>query len=222
MEIRFLDTRRVVALCLVSALAIFGVVQHGFAEDPPHAEQTAGHGETEAAHDEGGGLMDVNPGLMIWTLVTFVALLAVLRFTAWKPLIGALDAREQRIREAVELAERTRQESEALMQRHEEQLEAARVEAHQIIEEGKADALKLKNDILKQAREEADENKARALREVQLAADSAKKELWDEATRLSTQLAERILRRSLNDEDHRRLVEQVLDEFRAVRPSSGD
>jgi F-type H+-transporting ATPase subunit b len=196
--------------------------QHGDDPQPGHAEST-GSGPAEAAAPEsGGGLMDVNPGLMIWTLVTFVALLTVLRFTAWKPLIGALEAREQRIREAVEQAEKTRRESEALMARHEQQLEAARVEAHQIIDEGKADALRVKDDIVKQARHEAEEGKARALREVQLAADTAKKELWEEATRLSTLLAERILRRSLNDDDDRRLVEQVFDEFRSVRQSSGD
>lgn len=193
------------------------------AEDPPaHTEHADTEHADEAAHDSGGGLMDVNPGLMIWTLVTFVVLLVVLRMTAWKPLIGALEAREKKIRDAVQLAEKTRQESEALMVRHEEQLEAARVEAHKIIEEGKADALRLKDDIVKQARSEAEETKSRALREVELAADTAKKELWDETTRLSTLLAERILRRSLSDVDDRRLIEQVFDEFRTVRPSSGD
>lgn len=195
--------------------------QHG-SDEPTHAEETAGHGEAEEHASGGGGLMDVDPGLMIWTAITFLTLLVVLRFTAWKPLIGALEAREQRIREAVELAEKTRQESEALMARHEEQMEAARVEAHRIIEEGKSDAVQLKDSIVKQAREEAEETKTRALREVELAADAAKKELWEEATRLSTLLAERILQRSLNEDDHRRLVEQVLDEFRSVRPSSTD
>jgi len=221
--IRFPYTPRAAALVLMLVVAMaLGGIPVAAQDSPGHTEAAAeGHGD-EAEHDSGGGLMDVNPGLMIWTLVTFVALLVVLRMTAWKPLIGALEAREQKIREAVELADKTRQESEALMLRHEEQMEAARVEAHRIIEEGKADALVVKNDIVKQAREEAEETRARALREVQLATDHAKREIWEEAARLSTLLAERILRRSLNDDDHRQLVEQVLDEFRSVRPSSAD
>jgi F0F1-type ATP synthase membrane subunit b/b' len=57
---------------------------------------------------------------------------------------------------------------------------------------------------------------------VELAADQAKKELWEESARLSTLLAERILRRSLNSEDHRQLVDEVLDELRSVGPTSSD
>lgn len=222
--ILFTYRRRAAAhIVLLAVLLVAAPVgaQHGDDPQTGHAEST-GAADEEAAHESGGGLMDVKPGLMIWTLATFLVLLTVLRFTAWKPLIGALEAREQRIREAVEQAEKTRLESEALVARHEEQLEAARVEARQIIEEGKADALRVKNDIVAQARHEAEETKARALREVELATDSAKKELWEEATRLSTLLAERILRRSLSEGDDRRLVEQVFDEFRSVRPSSGD
>jgi F-type H+-transporting ATPase subunit b len=161
--------------------------------------------------------MQVNPGLMVWTVVTFVALLAVLRFTAWKPLLASLDARERRIREAVEGAERARAQSEDLLAEHRRMLETAKEEAHKIIEEGKADGLKLRHEIAAQARAEAEEFKARARRELELATDQARKELWVEATRLSTDLAEKILARSLGEADRRRFVERALEEIRAAR-----
>jgi F-type H+-transporting ATPase subunit b len=191
-----------------------------------HDEATQAHGEAavtqedaeasevdhgEAAH--GGGIMDIDPGLMIWTVITFVALLVVLRYTAWKPLIAALEARELRIREAVEQAEHARLEGERLLREHQERLEMATDEAHQIIEEGKADALRVQKEITEKAREEAEEFKVRARREVELAADQAKKELWEETARLSTLLAEKILQRNLNAQDQQRLLNEVLDQF---------
>jgi len=186
-------------------------------------QESAEHGEAdhgEAAH--GGSIMDVDPGLMIWTVITFVALLVVLRFTAWKPLIAALEAREQRIREAVEQAERSRLEGEKLLQQHQQKLEAAAAEAHQIIDEGKADALRLHKEITDKAQEEAEEFKVRARREMDLAVDQAKKELWEETTRLSTLLAEKILQRNLNAQDQKRLLEEVLDEFGSTSSGTRD
>ena len=157
--------------------------------------------------------MNVDPGLMIWTVITFVILLVVLRFTAWKPLITALETREQRIRDAIAQSEKAREEGEALLARYRAQLQAARGEAQQIIATGKTEAQRLHEEIVAQAKAEAEEAAQRGRREVELAADQAKKELWEEATRLSMLLAEKILQRQLDDDDHRRLVEQVLDEL---------
>jgi F-type H+-transporting ATPase subunit b len=181
--------------------------QHG--ELPP--------GESHAIAEHAPSIMNVDPGLMIWTVITFVVLLVVLRFTAWKPLLASLDARERRIREAVEGAERARQESEALLVRHREMLDMAKEEAHQIIEEGKTDGLKLKHEITAHARTEAETLRARSLKEIELATDQAKKELFVHATQLSVELAERILRRTLDGAEQRRLIERVLEEYRGEK-----
>lgn len=178
-----------------------------------HGEGAVEAGAEPAAHPS---IMNVNPGLMIWTVVTFVVLLVVLRFTAWGPLQKSLAAREKRIQDAVLGAEKARQESEALLARHRKMIDEAIEEAHKIIDEGKADGLRLKHEIMGQARAEAEEHKARALREVGLATDQAKKELWLEATKLSTELAEKILRRTLDGADQKRLIEEVLQEYRAM------
>jgi len=180
--------------------------QEGHAPAPEAAQAAEGHAPS---------IMNVDPGLMIWTVVTFVLLVIVLRFTAWKPLQASLDARERRIRDAVEGAERARKDSEALLVKHQQMLDAAKEEAHKIIEEGKADGLRIKHEIAAAARGEAEEFKARAHRELELATDQAKKDLWVHATQLSTEMAERILARSLNGDDQRRIVDRVLDEYRA-------
>lgn len=179
-------------------------------------------GAVAGAAESSPGIMNVNPGLMVWTAVTFVILLVVLRFLAWKPLIAGLEAREQRIRDALQHAERNRQESTELLAQHRAALDGARAEVEKLLESGKAEALRIQQEITEAARVEAESTKQRARREVELAAEQAKRQLWEEATRLSTQLAERILSRSLNEGDHRRLVEEVLDEFRSVRPAGSD
>lgn len=200
---------------LLGALT-FGVPAGAQPGEAP-AAVPAEHGA--AAAESHPSIMNVEPGLMVWTIVTFVVLLVVLRFTAWKPLLASLDARERRIREAVEGAERARRESEALLARHQEMLDKAKAEAHEIIQEGKADGLRLRDDLTSQARAEAEEFKTRAKRELELATGAAKKELFVHATQLSVDLAERILQRSLDSQDQRRIVERVVEEFRSQQPS---
>jgi F-type H+-transporting ATPase subunit b len=206
-------------LCAGVLLGI-GLIQPIWADQTTPATPAPETHAADAAHEGSApNILDVDPGLMFWTAVTFVILLVILRATAWKPLIGALDAREQRIRDSIDNADRIKQEAEGVLQRYEAMLDTAKSEAQQIIDEGKSDALALKRDMIAQARNEAEEFKARARREVDLAADAAKKELWDEASRLSTLLAQRILERNVDSNDHRRLVEQVLNEFRDARTS---
>jgi F-type H+-transporting ATPase subunit b len=158
--------------------------------------------------------------LMIWTVVTFVLLLVVLRLTAWKPLVGALEAREQGIRDTIEDADRIKREAEEVMDRYQELMAKAKVEAQSIVDEGKADALKVKQSIVDETRREADAAKERAHREISLATDEAKKELWAESSKLSTMLAARILQRNLNADDQQRLIDEFMQEYQSASSSN--
>jgi len=183
---------------------------------PAWADETA-HGDP-TGHAEAGGspnIMNVDPGLMIWTVVTFVLLLVVLRLTAWKPLVGAMEAREQRIRDTIEDADRVKSEANELMARYQTMLNEAKSEAQAIIEEGKADALKVKKKIVDETRRETEASKERAKREIALATDEAKKQLWAESSKLSTLLAEKILQRNLNEADQQQLIEAFLKDYRS-------
>jgi len=202
----------VIAAWLAVLVSVPAAGQHGELAVGVAPSDSTHHAETGSAPS----IMNVDPGVMVWTVVTFLVLLVVLRMTAWKPLIAALEAREQRIRDAIAEGDRARREGEALLAQYQQQLEAAKAEAMAIIEEGKADALRLHREILDKASVEAEEWKQRAHREVELATDQAKKELWEESTRLSLLLAERILQRSLNAADHKALVQEFLQQLRTT------
>lgn len=210
-----------VAVAGIAATAVWA--QHG---EPQHPIE--GTPQSASTHGAAAGaapapsIMQVEPGLIIWTIVTFVVLMVVLRFTAWGPLLKALAAREARIRTAIEGAEAARQQSEERLAQLEQRLQQANEEARRIIDEGKSDGVKLRNEIAATARNEAEEFKARARRELELATDQVKKELWEHSTQLSIDLASRILGRSLSSDDHRRLVDRVLEEYRTVSSSSAE
>ena len=94
------------------------------------------------------GLLKVDPGLFLWTVITFVVLMLILWKAAWKPIVEALDARAEKVRSDIENAEKMRIEAEKAMAEHKQMLDKAHNEVAQIIAEGKADAERLKNDIV--------------------------------------------------------------------------
>src|SRR5947208_1125159 len=101
-------------------------------------------------------MLELNPGLTIWTIVTFVALLVILRAFAWKPIIAALTARENAIRESLEKAEHARQEAERMIAEHISRLAKAEEEARRILIEAREQAEKIKDDIAAKTRQEAE------------------------------------------------------------------
>lgn len=107
-------------------------------------------------------LLQLKPGMLIWSLVTFFLLLIVLRRIAWGPLLNAVEARENRIAESLEKAESAQQNAEKLLAEQQEKLAAAQEEMQQLVKEGKQVAEKMKNDIVEQARDEAQKIKERA------------------------------------------------------------
>ena len=143
----------------------------------------------------GGGGPHLIPDLatFLQTLVLFSVLVGVLWKFAWPGILKALEEREHHIKDEIERAEKNRAESEKLLKTYEAKLEAARAEAQKMIDEGKADATRLKDQILKEAREEAEKTVARAKREIELAGDKAAAELRERTVEIAIQAAGRIL-----------------------------
>jgi len=211
-------TSRLGARLLAGALAAAPVVaQATGAEEGAHG---AAEGAGEAAH-AAPSLFSVEPGLLIWTCITFVVVLVVLRLTAWKPLMQGLEEREKRITGAIEEADRIKSEAQQLLARYETMIDHAREEAHAILEESRRDGLAVQEEIRRKAHQEAVEFKERARREIELAKDSAIHELWEQAASLSTELATRILGRTLNDGDQERLVRELVREMRGNGSPAG-
>ncbi len=119
------------------------------------------------------GLLRVDPGLMLWTIITFIVLLLILWKAAWRPIVDALDARAEKIRFEIDNAERTRQEADKLLTQHKAMMDNARNEASQIIAKGREEAEKIKNEIVEKAATESRTIADRAKKEIDLAKDKA-------------------------------------------------
>jgi F-type H+-transporting ATPase subunit b len=174
-----------------------------------------------AAEAEQGGGGASNPfagdlGNAIWTLVIFVIVLIVLGKFAWGPILNTLQARETFIRESLETAKRDRDEAEARLREYEERLAQARAEATAIVEEGRRDAVVVKQRIEEDAQLEADKRLERAKREIQIATETATKELYLLSARLATDMAGKMIGRELTPQDHERLIAESLDGVNAA------
>ncbi len=149
----------------------------------------------------------------VWTLLIFILTLLVLRRFAWRPLLDILQRRENLIRDSMAAAVRSQEEAAAQLQAYEQKLSQARQEASALVEEGRRDAEVLRRRIDEEARRNAEALIERAQREIRLARDSALRDLYDQSAHLATDLASQILQRRLSEEDHRRLIEEALQQM---------
>ncbi|MFN2420889.1 MAG: F0F1 ATP synthase subunit B [Gemmatimonadota bacterium] len=162
-------------------------------------------------------LLSAEPGLIIWTVITFLLLLAILWRFAWNPILGALDARERAIQRTIEDAERLQAEAAALLQEHGRRLAEAREERNKIIDEARQAGEHLKTEVLEKARREADQVLVRAHRQIELETEEAILTIRDQAAELAIKVAERVIERSLTGEDHRRMAREAVTELAETR-----
>jgi F-type H+-transporting ATPase subunit b len=158
-------------------------------------------------------MLKIEPGLLIWTIITFLVLLAVLRRVAWKPLLAALEQREGTIRSSLEDAQRARQEAEQLLAENRRILADANRDASRIIEQGREESERLRTSIAEQAQTEARRLVDEARREITRERQLAVQELKSTAADLALAAAGKLLNKAVTDADHRRLVNEFLDRF---------
>jgi F-type H+-transporting ATPase subunit b len=159
-------------------------------------------------------LVQVDPGLYIWAIVTFLVLLALLTKFAWKPLLLALEARQHTIEQALDDAEKAKLELERLNRESALIVRQARVEAEQIITMTRADAERLREEMRQKARAEADGIVKTAERQIQLETARAIQQIRHEAADLSVAIASKLIRRNLTKEDNEKLIEDALGQLR--------
>src|SRR5688572_24726898 len=162
-------------------------------------------------------LVTVDPGLFIWTIVTFLVLLGLLAKFAWKPLLQFLEAREETIRKALDDAQRARLELERLNQESAKLIAQARTEADAIVSRSRADAERLKEDLKQEARAEAATIVRNAERQIQLETARALEQIRHEAVDLSVSIASKLLRRNLSRADNEQLIEEALKQVEDAR-----
>lgn len=164
--------------------------------------------------NEGGGtLLDVNPGLIVWTVITFVLLLLVLRKVAWKPILSALDQRENAIRESLEKAEKAKDEANLLLKQNEANLQKAEEESQKIIEQSRLYAEKLKVQMLQASKAQAQKIVDDASAEIDRRKDAAFNELKTQVAEIAINAAEKILKENISSEANKKLVNNYISEI---------
>ena len=166
-----------------------------------------------AAPEGDGGpvnLLEPNAGLMVWTLVVFIGLMYVLKKFAFKPLFAAVEERERALTEAIEGARRDRDAASALLVEQKAQLDASRIQAQQIIADGRAVSEKMRTDMLENTRQQQTEMMDQARRDIEGETAKAIADLRREAVDLAIAGASKVIEQNLDTAGNRRIVDQFL------------
>ena len=155
-------------------------------------------------------LLDPHVGLIIWTIITFLVVLLVLKKFAWPQLLASLDEREKRISDALAAAEQARQEAAEVLQEHRQKIAAAEEEARKIVAEARAAGANVRQTIVSQAREEAERMLDQARTSIESEKRAAIAELRRETANLAVQAAGVLIDANLDDEKNRGLVDDLI------------
>ncbi len=159
------------------------------------------------------GFTDVKPGLMIWTLVTFILVAFILRRVAWGPILKAVDEREKQITSSIEAAKKERAEAEKLLTEQKTAIAAARQEAADMMRKNQSEMDRFRDELMAKARKEADELKKDAERSINEEKNRAVAELKGQAVSLAIQIAEKLLEQELDQNKHKALAEKFIAEL---------
>ena len=174
-----------------------------------------------AQEDSGSGdLISVVPGLMIWTIITFAIVLFVLRRLAFGRIQGLIDERRERIRQALDEADKAREEARQLREFTQAEREEAKAERERILEESR----KLGQQQFAQAREQATKDLERRLEENRKAIDAENVKLREAIRRdvveLTLLASEKVTGKVLDSDDQRRLIDETIEEIDVKRIAS--
>jgi F-type H+-transporting ATPase subunit b len=164
-----------------------------------------------------GELIDPNLAQCIWILVLFLVVAIVLYKTAWKNVLVGLRAREDRIRQDIADAEAARVKAEQTLRQYDARLAGAEEKVREIIDRAAVDAEKIATGMRMKAQQEAEVVKEQATKEIEAAKQTALTEIYTQTADLATSIAEKIIRRKLNPDDQRDLVNQGIEEFQNAR-----
>ncbi len=158
-------------------------------------------------------LIQVTPGLMIWTIVCFLVVLFVLKRYAFGPVQQMIDTRRASIQSAIDEADASRTEARALLEEHKKLIGQAKTESEEIL----ADARRVADAQRERVKVETEEDRQRRLeetrRQIEQATQQALGQIRDEVGKLSLLAAEKITRKTLTGDDQRRLIDEALAEI---------
>jgi F-type H+-transporting ATPase subunit b len=178
----------------------------------------------QAAEEEEGGSFLVSPnlGLMIWTLLVFLFTMWVLSKLAFPRIQEALDRRASAIRESIEHAEKTRDEADKILDEYRARLKEAREQADDIVGRARKAADSAKAQATEEGREKREELLAAARRDIEAETRRSLERIRKEVADLTVLTTEKVARKSLTDEDHKKLIDEALAEVDFSTLSAGN
>jgi F-type H+-transporting ATPase subunit b len=170
---------------------------------------------TFAAEESGGGSFLVSPGigLMIWTLVVFTIAFLLLRKYAFPRIGEALDKRQRAIEDAIDTSERVRTDAQKLLEEYRERLAEARSQADEIVARARKTGEVHEQEVLAEAKAKREEMMDQTRRDIEAETRRAIHEIRKEVADLTVAATERVTRKSLTEDDQKRLVEEALAEL---------
>jgi F-type H+-transporting ATPase subunit b len=210
-------SRLLVLLCVVGAVWFAPAIAAPVAETDGKVHHA--HAGEAGLSAEATNPAALSPDLAIYTAIVFMIVLIVLWVFAWGPISRALDDRERHISDNIAAAERQNQEARRLLAEHQKKLDSVQDEVREIVEEARRDARHTHDEIIVKAREEAQRERDRAIRDIDLATQAALKELGEKSVNLAVQLAGKIVASKLSPDDHARMVKDAVARFAQSGPS---
>lgn len=162
-------------------------------------------------------LVQPDPGLFIWTIITFLVLLYLLKRFAWSRLLKALDERQETIRKSLDDAEQATQELQRMQQKSAQIIAEASGEAQSIVAKSRAAAETVREDLKQKAKEEAGTLVRGAQRQIQLETARAIQQIRHEVVDLSLTVASKLIKKNLTQEDNDALIQDSLSQIDASR-----
>ena len=161
----------------------------------------------------GGSLLDVNPGLIIWTILTFLFLLIILKKVAWKPILTALDNREKEIEDSLNRAEQAKEEAQKILDENQATLSKAEEESKKIIDQSRVYADNLKEQMLKESKDQQQKIIEDASAEIERKKNAAFEELKNQIAEISVNAAEKIMKENIDAAKNKQIVNKYLSEI---------
>jgi F-type H+-transporting ATPase subunit b len=178
-----------------------------------------------AAAEKGSGnfLVSPNLGLMIWTLIAFGVTMFALSRYAFPRITEALDRRQKAIEESIDHAERIRREADELLEEYRERLKEAREQADEIVERARKAAEVAKSQGVEEGKAKREELVTAARRDIEIETRRSLEQIRKEVADLTVLATEKLTRKTLDSEDHKRLIDEALAEvdFSAVAGNGG-
>lgn len=197
---------------------VIGIVWTVLAVASPAVSWAAG----PAAGDDDAKRLGVEEGLFkgaaevsLWTVLVFLVLMSVLRKYAWGPIREGLEKREQSIAHDKLEAEKAKAEAAELRASLQAEMAKANEQIRQMMDKARADAQQTAAEELARGKAELAAERDRVQRELRISTDDALRKIWDQSTQLATLISSKAVRKQLSEADHRALLEEALNEFKA-------